>query len=75
MAEHALWDHAVDLELGMYLRFFPTYKLMETKNQALKEFVRENLRLGRIRLSMLLVGYPVLFTPKKNGKLWLCIDY
>ena len=51
------------------------YKLMEIKNQALKEFIRENLRLKRIRPLILSAGYPVLFTPKKNGKLQLCIDY
>ena len=51
------------------------YKLTKTKNQALKEFVQENLRLKRIRLSQSSVGYPMLFTPKKNGKLQLCINY
>src|SRR6266702_6037148 len=75
LAEHVPWDHAVDLELGTHLKFFPTYKLTETKNQALKEFIQENLRLGRIRLSQSSAGYPVLFTPKKNGKLQLCINY
>ena len=69
MAEYAPWDHAVDLEPRTYLRFFPIYKLIKTKNQALKEFVQENLRLGRIRLSQSSAGYLVLFTPKKNGKL------
>jgi transposase InsO family protein len=75
LAEHAPWDHAIDLEPGTSPRFFPTYKLTETEKQALKEFVRENLRLGRIRPSQSSAGYPVLFVPKKNGKLRLCIDY
>ena len=59
----------MDLKPGTYLRFFPIYKFIETENQALKEFIRENLRLGKIRPLMLSAGYPVLFTPKKNGKL------
>jgi len=42
---------------------------------ALKEFIQENLRKGYIRLSQLLVGYPVLFILKKNRKLRMCIDY
>jgi len=75
LAEYAPWDHAVNLEPGMYLRFFLIYKLTETKNQALKKFMQKNLRLGRIRPSQSSVGYPVLFTPKKNGKLWLYINY
>jgi len=33
------------------------------------------LRLGRIRPLQLSAGYPVLFIPKKNGQLRLCIDY
>jgi len=56
-------------------KFFPTYKLTETEKQALKEFVRENLKLGRIRSLQLLTSYPVLFVPKKGGKFRLCIDY
>ena len=48
---------------------------METENLALREFVKENLRKGYIQPSQLLAGYPVLFIPKKNGKLRICIDY
>ena len=48
---------------------------METKNLALKEFVKENLKKGYIQPSQLLVGYLVLFIPKKNGKLKMCINY
>ena len=48
---------------------------METENLALREFVKENLRKGYIRLLQLLVGYPVLFIPKKNRKLKIYINY
>ena len=75
MAEYIPWDHVVDLEPGTYLRFFLMYKFTEVKNQALKKFVQENLRLGRIRPSQLSAGYLVLFTPKKNKKLQLYINY
>jgi len=37
--------------------------------------VQENLRLKWIKLSQLLAGYLILFVPKKNGKLRLCINY
>jgi len=43
------------------------YKLTEVEKQALKEFVRENLKFGKIRSLQLLVDYPVLFIPKKSG--------
>jgi len=65
----------IDLEPGTSLRFFLIYKLIKTEYQALKEFMQENLRLGWIRPSQLLVGYLILFILKKNGKLRLCINY
>ena len=51
------------------------YKLTEVEKQALKKFIQENLKLGKIRPSQSSAGYPVLFVPKKNGKLRLCINY
>ena len=48
---------------------------METENLALREFIKENLRKGYIQPLQLLVGYLVLFIPKKNGKLRMCINY
>jgi len=41
------------------------YKLTETEKQTLKEFVKKNLKLKRIRPLQLSAGYPVLFIPKK----------
>ena len=48
---------------------------METENLALREFVKKNLRKGYIRLLQSLVRYLVLFIPKKNKKLRMCINY
>ena len=48
---------------------------MEIENLTLREFVKENLRKGYIQLLQLLAGYLVLFIPKKNGKLRMCINY
>jgi Na+-transporting NADH:ubiquinone oxidoreductase subunit NqrB len=59
----------------MSLRFYPIYKLTEVKQQVLKDFVRENLQLKRIRLLQSLAGYPVLFILKKNKKFKMCINY
>jgi len=41
----------------------------------LKRYLESNLKIGHIRLSISLVGYPVLFVPKKDGKLRMYIDY
>ena len=31
LLKHALWDYAINLKLGISLRFFPIYKLTETE--------------------------------------------
>jgi hypothetical protein len=43
LLEYILWDYAIDLELRISLKFYPIYKLTEVKQQALKDFIRENL--------------------------------
>ena len=43
LLKYIVQDYKIELELGISLRFFLTYKLTETKLQALKEFVQENL--------------------------------
>ena len=49
LTKHALWDYEIELKPGTSPKFFSIYKLIKTKKQAVKEFIRENLRLGRIR--------------------------
>ncbi|KAK6221471.1 reverse transcriptase domain protein [Colletotrichum tabaci] len=43
--------------------------------EALDKYLDENLKKGYIRPSESSAGYPILFVPKKNGKLRLCVDY
>jgi hypothetical protein len=42
---------------------------------ALWEFLEENLAKGFIRESKSLAGAPILFVPKKDSSLRLCVDY
>jgi hypothetical protein len=42
---------------------------------ALREYINKNLKKGYIRPLTLLTRYPVLFVPKLNGKLRMCVDY
>ena len=51
------------------------YKLTEVEKQTPKEFIRENLRLRRIRPLQLLISYLVLFILKKSGQFKLYINY
>ena len=48
LTEYVLWDYKIDLKLETVPKFFLIYKLMETENLALREFIKENLRKGYI---------------------------
>ncbi len=41
----------------------------------MKKYLKANLKIRYIRLSKSLVGYPILFMLKKDGKLQMYIDY
>lgn len=75
LPEHSRWDHEINLLPGTEPRFHKIYPLNETQTTALREYLDENLRKGYIRPSKSPAGYPILFVPKKNGKLRLCVDY
>ncbi len=51
------------------------YSLSQTKIQALREFLDENLHIGFIRPSKSAHSTPILFVKKKDGSLRLCIDF
>ena len=75
LPQHSEWDHEIELRDGKTPKFFKIYNLNETELNTLREYLEENLRKGYIRRSKSSAGYPVMFVPKKNGKLRLCIDY
>jgi hypothetical protein len=72
---HSQWDHCIDLMDGKTTKFFPIYNLNEVELKTLREWITEQLEKGYIRPSTSPAGYPVMFVPKKNGKLRLVIDY
>jgi hypothetical protein len=51
------------------------YSLSEKELTILREYINENLKKRYIRSSILLIRYLVLFVPKSNGKLRMCVDY
>ena len=48
LIKYVLWDYKIDLKPKIAPKFFPTYKLMEIENLALRKFIKENLRKGYI---------------------------
>ena len=68
-------DHAIELEPGKTPPFGPLYNLSEYQLKTLREYIDKNLANGFIRPSKSSAGAPVLFTPKPDGTLRLCVDY
>jgi hypothetical protein len=49
--------------------------MSEKELQELKTYINVNVKKGFIRKSELPAGFLVMFVPKKNGKLRLCVDF
>ena len=75
LPKHQPWDHEILLEPGKHPTFGPIYSLSADRLKVLREYIRENLKKGFIQKSTSPAGYPILFAPKKDGNLRLCIDY
>lgn len=75
LPEHSRWDHEIKLQPGKEPRFHKVYPQNPVQDKALKEYLEEMLEKGFIRPSESPAGYPILWVPKKNGKLRPCIDY
>ena len=55
--------------------FGPLYNLSEPQLKALRDYIEDALKKGWIRHSVSPAGAPILFVPKKDGGLRLCVDY
>jgi hypothetical protein len=69
------WDHKIELKDGTHPSFSKIYNLNEKQLNTLRDYVDKHLETGHIRESSSEAGSPVMFVPKKNGKLRLVIDY
>jgi hypothetical protein len=75
LAPHRPYDLKINLEEGQTPPFGPIYSLSQTEQEALREFVEENISNKFIRPTSSSHGAPVLFVKKKDGSLRLCVDY
>jgi hypothetical protein len=75
LAPHRDIDLAIELQPGKEPPYGPIYPLSQTELAALREFLEENLAKGFIQESRSPAGAPILFVPKKDGGLRLCVDY
>src|SRR3954471_7794453 len=67
------WDHMIELVPGAQPIDCKIYPLSSEEQKQLDEFLKENLKFGRIRPSKSLMASP--FFKKKDGKLRLVQDY
>ena len=67
LASYYSYDLKINLEEGARSLVGPIYFLLASEQEALKEFIKENLNMGFIRLTSSLHGAPVLFIKKKDG--------
>ena len=72
---HHPYDLKVNLEEGAQPLVSPIYSLSASEQEALKEFIEENLNTGFIRPTSSPHGALVLFVKKKNSSLHLCVDF
>ena len=75
LPDHQEWDHEIHLEEGAKLIPGRTYPLSADRQEALREYINKNLKRRFIQESKSKFAAPILFVPKKNGKLRLCVDY
>jgi hypothetical protein len=73
--EYSKWDYAIDLIDGTNPTFTKIYPLNITQLETLREYIDDIMRKGHIRESISEAGYPIIFVPKKNGKLRLVVNY
>ncbi len=71
------WDknHAIELEPRETPPFCLFYNLSEYQPKTLREYINKNLANGFIQPFKSSAGALVLFTPKPEGNLRLCVDY
>lgn len=68
-------EHCIDLIEGAEPPQRPIYPLSQRQLGELAAYIKENLANGRIIESGSPAGAPILFVPKKDGTMRLCVDY
>lgn len=68
-------QHAIETVDGAEPPYGPIYNLSETELSTLREYLETSEEKGWIRRSVSPAGAPILFVPKADGSLRLCVDY
>jgi hypothetical protein len=68
-------EHRIDLVDGAEPPRGIIYPLSQRQLDELAQYIQKNLANGRIVESSSPAGAPIIFVPKKDGSLRLCVDY
>jgi len=75
LPKHRKYDHRIDLIPEGQLPQGPIYPLSKKELDALWDYIREMEDHGKIRRSSSTIGAAILFVPKPDATLRLCVDY
>jgi hypothetical protein len=76
LPDHKPYNHVIDLKHGEQPPWGPMYPLNETELEALQDYLKEMLKLGKIHPSKSPAAAPIIFVPKAHSRgLRLCLDY
>ena len=75
LAPHWPYNLKIELEEGTSPPFGPIYSLSQSELKSLWELLDEHLMMDFIHTSQSLGRALVLFACKKDGSLWLCVDF
>ena len=75
LASHHPYDLKINLKESVQPLVGPIYSLSASEQEALKEFIEENLNMDFIRPTSSLYSTLVLFVKKKDSSLYLCINF
>jgi len=75
LPSHRATDHKIKVQEGKEPPYGPLYNLSERELEVLRDYLKDALEKGWIQRSTSPAGAPILFVPKKDGTLRLCVDY
>ena len=75
LPEHSSHDHHINLQPETKPPFGPLYSCSESELKTVRESLNKALASGKITRSNSPAAAPILFVPKANGKLRICVDY